>query len=223
MKSLNEVMKAASRESGGRDKKEAKLRSTLVETANAAAAAPASQPPAPQRFDMVNFHTSMPLIIDPSVRIGGINVQKTTMFKSNLMPCKFVFKALPSDTPGAPTEYATIYKIGDDLRQDQLVLQMIALMDKLLKQENLDLRLTPYKVIATGVKDGFIQFVDALPVSSILDPKGDYKTIREYLRKHNPSEHDKYGITNEAMENYVRSSGKLTRYICIHSSSHFHS
>jgi hypothetical protein len=28
------------------------------------------------------------------------------------------------------SEYSTIYKIGDDLRQDQLVLQMIALMDK---------------------------------------------------------------------------------------------
>ena len=51
--------------------------------------------------------------------------------------------------------------IGDDLRQDQLVLQMIALMDKLLKQENLDLKLTPFKEVATGVKEGFLQFIDA--------------------------------------------------------------
>lgn len=40
---------------------------------------------------------------------------------------------------------AVIYKKGDDLRQDQLVVQMISLMDKLLKREALDLRLTPYK------------------------------------------------------------------------------
>lgn len=33
---------------------------------------------------------------------------------------------------------------------------MIALMDKLLKQENLDLKLTPYKVIATGTKEGIL-------------------------------------------------------------------
>lgn len=39
-----------------------------------------------------------------------------------------------------------IYKKGDDLRQDQFVLQMISLMDQLLKREALDLRLTPYKV-----------------------------------------------------------------------------
>lgn len=40
---------------------------------------------------------------------------------------------------------AVIYKKGDDLRQDQLVVQMFSLMDRLLKREALDLRLTPYK------------------------------------------------------------------------------
>ncbi len=38
-----------------------------------------------------------------------------------------------------------IYKKGDDLRQDQLVVQMFGLMDRLLKRENLDLKLTPYR------------------------------------------------------------------------------
>lgn len=78
---------------------------------------------------------------------------------------------------------------------------------KLLKQENLDLKLTPYKVVATGIKEGFLQFIDALPVSTIL-ANGEYRTIKEYLRKNNPSETDKYGITAEAMDNYVRSCGK---------------
>ena len=41
-----------------------------------------------------------------------------------------------------------IYKKGDDLRQDQLVVQMISLMDRLLKREALDLRLTPYRSVA---------------------------------------------------------------------------
>ncbi len=39
-----------------------------------------------------------------------------------------------------------IYKKGDDLRQDHFILQMISLMDRMLKRENLDLRMTPYKV-----------------------------------------------------------------------------
>lgn len=33
-----------------------------------------------------------------------------------------------------------IFKSGDDLRQDQLIMQMISLMDSLLKRVNLDLR-----------------------------------------------------------------------------------
>jgi len=33
------------------------------------------------------------------------------------------------------------------LRQDQLIVQIIYLMDRLLKKENMDLKLTPYKVI----------------------------------------------------------------------------
>lgn len=51
-------------------------------------------------------------------------------------------------------EYVAIFKYGDDLRQDQLILQMITLMDKLLRSENLDLKLTPYRVLATSTKHG---------------------------------------------------------------------
>ena len=38
-----------------------------------------------------------------------------------------------------------IYKKGDDLRQDQLVVQMFSLMDRLLKNVGMDLCLTPYR------------------------------------------------------------------------------
>ena len=38
----------------------------------------------------------------------------------------------------------------DDLRQDQLCVQMISLMDRLLKRENLDLKLTLFRVLAIG-------------------------------------------------------------------------
>lgn len=75
----------------------------------------------------------------------------------------------------------------------------------------MDLKLTPYKVVATGIKEGFLQFVDALPISNIL-ANIDYKTIKEYLKKNNPSETDKYGISAEALDNYVRSCGKLTSF-----------
>lgn len=53
--------------------------------------------------------------------------------------------AAAANPPAESGRYMVIYKRGDDLRQDQLVVQMFSLMDRLLKRENLDLRLTPYR------------------------------------------------------------------------------
>ena len=51
-----------------------------------------------------------------------------------------------------------MYK-SEDLRQDQLVVQMITLIDR-MKSVNLDLRLTPYRVLATGSDDGLVEFIE---------------------------------------------------------------
>ena len=40
------------------------------------------------------------------------------------MPCRLTFRTAQG------TQYVAMFKHGDDLRQDQLVLQMIELMDK---------------------------------------------------------------------------------------------
>jgi phosphatidylinositol 3-kinase len=109
-----------------REKKILKLRSLLNETSKSLASSLTSSS---ATVDLVNFGAQLPLIIDPSVRSIGIRVEKTTMFASNLMPCKFVFRTLESANR-VHSEYSTIYKVGDDLRQDQLIVQMIALMDK---------------------------------------------------------------------------------------------
>ena len=58
--------------------------------------------------------------------------------------------------------------MGDDLRQDQLVLQMISLMDKLLLEEKLDLCLTPYSVLATSIDAGLMEFVPSQGIGDLL-------------------------------------------------------
>lgn len=49
-------------------------------------------------------------------------------------------------------------------------MQLIELMDKLLKKENLDLKLTVYSVLASSVDHGMVEFVeDAANLSNILN------------------------------------------------------
>lgn len=99
--------------------------------------------------------------------------------------------------------YSIMFKTGDDLRQDQLVIQIITLMDQLLRNENLDLKLTPYRILATGPRDGALQFVVNKTLDNVL---ADYNGgILGYLRDHNPDSTTALGVTDECMDTYVRS------------------
>jgi phosphatidylinositol kinase/protein kinase (PI-3 family) len=51
-----------------------------------------------------------------------------------------VFKSVRD--PGAT--HTVLFKAGDDLRQDQLTLQILNIMDNLWKERGLDLRMSPY-------------------------------------------------------------------------------
>ena len=78
----------------------------------------------------------------------GLNWQ---VFNSKMLPTKIVYKSREQD------ESVVIFKIGDDLRQDVLTLQIFNIMDKLWLENNLDLKLLPYKVCPTELKAGFIE------------------------------------------------------------------
>lgn len=47
------------------------------------------------------------------------------------------------------------------------VVQMVSLMDRLLKSENLDLHLTPYKVLATGQDEGMLEFIPSSSLAQV--------------------------------------------------------
>ena len=65
-------------------------------------------------------------------------------------------------------------------------------MDKLLKKENLDLKLTPYHVLATSATHGLVQFIPSKPIATIISEEGG---IQAYLRRENPSEEAPYKIS----------------------------
>ena len=145
--------------------------------------------------DFVSFEP-LPLPLNPDVKVKGIVPQKAGIFKSAMMPIKMTFRTIQNK------DYVAIFKNGDDLRQDQLVLQIITLMDQLLMRENLDLKLTPYHVLATSTTQGLVQFIDSQAVAQILREDG---SIQNYFRKESLQEGAPYNINPEAMDNYVKS------------------
>lgn len=148
--------------------------------------------------ELVTIDPPLPMPLDPAVKIIGIVPDQVTVFKSSLNPIKCTFKTTDGST------YPIIYKLGDDLRQDQLVIQIIMLMDQLLQKENLDLKLSPYKILATSATAGASQFVQSQSLSSIVN-KFKANPALAYLRHHNPDDRQPLGVRQEALDTYVRS------------------
>ncbi|KAG8348223.1 phosphatidylinositol 3-kinase [Trypanosoma vivax] len=75
-----------------------------------------------------------------------------------------------------------LFKVGDDVRQDQLVVQVLGLIDTMLRQDGLDLCLSPYRVLATGPAEGLVEFVpDVVTLQSV------QRDITGFIRTHNNS------------------------------------
>lgn len=139
----------------------------------------------------------LPMPVDPKVFVTGLIPEKASIFKSSLMPMHLTFERADGG------EYSVIFKHGDDLRQDQFVIQIIVLMDRLLQQENLDLNLTPYRVLATSQQCGMIQFIPSQPLATILATCGG--NLHNYLRRFHPDSAGPFGIHPLVMEAYIRS------------------
>ncbi|RHZ89967.1 hypothetical protein Glove_9g253 [Diversispora epigaea] len=141
----------------------------------------------------------LPLPLDARIQITGIIPEKTGVFKSNLFPLRLTFSVEDG------SEYPVIFKAGDDLKQDQLVIQIITLMDKLLRKENLDLKLTPYKVLATGQDHGLVQIITSSTLANVLSEYNG--SLLQFLKTHHPEEKavGTYGVNPTVMDTYVKS------------------
>ena len=167
-----------------RPKKIEKLRAFLADSKNNLA----SMPP-------------LPLPINARVEVMGIIADKSSVFKSNMFPMLLYFQC----TDGS--EYPLIFKDGDDMRQDQLVIQLFTLMDRLLRKENLDLKLSPYDVLATGPSQGMAQFIPSKTIAAIVSEHGN---LLNYLRASHPDEGSvgTYGVEPGVIDTFVRSCGR---------------
>lgn len=77
-------------------------------------------------------------------------------------------------------------------------------MDALLKKYGLDLKLTPYKVIALSTEDGMIEFVHAAEALSKI--KKEYRgDLRLFFARYNPDPTEPLGFASEVLDTFVSS------------------
>ena len=145
------------------------------------------------------------LPIDPRLKVKGTITEDCTVFKSAKCPVKYSFKVTEDSKKYNHHEdkdhMMIMFKYGDDLRQDQLILQMINYMDSLLKNMHLDYEFTTYKTLATSKSDGFVEFV---PNSkTIFDIKKSYNNqIRAFYEKISNNNEEEL---NKKLDSYVNS------------------
>jgi len=142
--------------------------------------------------------------LSASLVANGVDVKTCKYFNSNTFPLKLVMTSAEDD--GGVIN--AIYKVGDDLRQDMLTLQMIRVMDRLWLRAGLDLRMVSFKCVPTGWKAGMVEFVeDASTLREIQEAShrvtGAFRPeiLNDWLQKHNPSPLE----FESAVNNFTRS------------------
>ncbi|KAL7521610.1 hypothetical protein ACHAWX_006288 [Stephanocyclus meneghinianus] len=162
---------------------------------------------------------AVPLPSAPHIFVKGVNPTSVRMFKSALYPAVVDFvvdhdhssghkEEQPEAVAFNPKEAQSLFKVmvktGDDLRQDQLVIMMIQLMDGLLKRGTLDLCLKPYSILAMPDNAGLVEFVDpSIPVSQILYSNNN--SILAFFQKVAPQDGARYSVKSEVLQTYIRS------------------
>uniref|UniRef100_A0A8C5L4E6 Phosphatidylinositol-4-phosphate 3-kinase catalytic subunit type 2 gamma n=1 Tax=Jaculus jaculus TaxID=51337 RepID=A0A8C5L4E6_JACJA len=132
------------------------------------------------------------LPLNPALSMKGIDRSGCSYFPSNALPLKITF--INANPMGENVRI--IFKAGDDVRQDMLVLQIIQVMDNMWLQEGLDMQMIIYKCLSTGKAQGLIQMVpDAVTLakihlrSGLIGPLKE-NTIKKWFTQHNPTKED---------------------------------
>ncbi|XP_070824548.1 phosphatidylinositol 4,5-bisphosphate 3-kinase catalytic subunit gamma isoform [Chaetodon trifascialis] len=118
-------------------------------------------PTAPLKLQELLTNCNLPneflLPFDPRIKAGRILLDKCKVMASKKKPLWLEFSPMPSPTSATPV--GIIFKQGDDLRQDMLVIQTLVVMDSIWQEKSLDLNLVPYGCISTGHNIGMIEIV----------------------------------------------------------------
>ncbi|KAI4901509.1 hypothetical protein NFI96_033444, partial [Prochilodus magdalenae] len=144
---------------------------------------------------------------DPRVRAGALLLKECKVMASKKKPLWLEFSCMESEAPAGPP-VGIIFKQGDDLRQDMLIIQTLMVMDSIWQENCLDLNLVPYGCISTGYNIGMIEIVrDAVTIAAIQRNQGGTtgafknSALYDWLKEKCPLQEKQY----QAMEKFVNS------------------
>ncbi|KAF7316022.1 Phosphatidylinositol 3-kinase VPS34 [Mycena indigotica] len=160
---------------GGSDRRELMRRQRLMvdSLAKRAKELRMSKDPRPKKIDKL-----LAIITDTRNNLASMPpLPLCSRDNRNMFPLLLYFQYSAGST------YPVLLKDGDDMRQDQLVIQLFTLIDGPMRKEKLDLKLTPYDVLATGPLQGMVRFVPGKTIAAIVSEHGN---LLDYLRAHNP-------------------------------------
>ena len=152
--------------------------------------------------------TFAPLCLDPTVTVGSLVVDKCKVMNSKKRPLWLAYEPYDLGSCGQKEPVLLMFKAGDDLRQDQMTLQLLRFMNRVWLESGLDLKLTPYKCVTTGYELGMLEIVKESETTANIQVKYGGKfgalqknTLLEWLKENSTGAE---GVA-KARENFVRS------------------
>jgi phosphatidylinositol-4,5-bisphosphate 3-kinase len=128
------------------------------------------------------------LCLDPRLRVSTLIIDKCKVMNSKKKPLWLAF----NNVDALGDKIMVMFKSGDDLRQDQMTLQIIRFVDALWIKNGLDLRMSPYRCVSTGNELGMLEIVTgANTIANIQKDHGGYtgafdrKALRNWLMAKN--------------------------------------
>ncbi|CAG0888264.1 unnamed protein product [Cyprideis torosa] len=97
---------------------------------------------------------------------------------------------------------AAIFKVGDDVRQDMLALQVMQIFQNVLKKVGLELYLFPYRVVATSPGCGVIECVPNATSRDQLGRKTDISMYDYFIKTYGEESSPEY---QRAARNFIKS------------------
>ncbi|XP_043934659.1 phosphatidylinositol 4,5-bisphosphate 3-kinase catalytic subunit gamma isoform-like isoform X2 [Protopterus annectens] len=120
----------------------------------------------------VNLPEEFIVPYNPRIRAGKILLDKCKVMPSKKKPLWLEFNNCDPFCPSS-SPVGIIFKHGDDLRQDMLIIQTLDIMDSIWQENSLDLNLVPYGCISTGNNIGMIEIVrDATTIANVQRSRG---------------------------------------------------